>query len=289
MSVPEGPPAENPPGTASPRGAGSVVDDPAELRALYTRDLACHIYALADLAPMFWDHSTWWRDGEAAMGLVGLPGGHRVVYAVSSAAPDDTLALVVAHVDDLPEATLVTGPVGVADALVGSGRVLAWHRTYHRWVLDDRRALAGVDTSLGGSVDVVPLGPDDAEELEAFYALDPGAAFFLPSMLDDGTFVGVREGGSLVAAAGTHVVAHRERAAAIGSVMTAPAARGRGLAAVVTAGVVARLGDRVDVVGLNCSDRNVTAQRIYERLGFRRLLQYEEAEIAAPTTPAWPE
>ena len=53
------------------------------------------------------------------------------------------------------------------------------------------------------------------------------------------------------------------------------------LAATVTAGVWRRLAGRATLVGLNCADRNIAAQRVYARLGFAPILQYEEAEIIA--------
>jgi ribosomal protein S18 acetylase RimI-like enzyme len=254
-----------------------LVDDPDELRAFYATDPGPHIYALADLDEPCWSASQWYRDGDAVVGVVGLPEGDRVVYAVSSVAPEATLDLLIALDTEIPAATLLTGPLGLGAALEQrGGRSLAWNRTYRRYVLGDPSAIAAVDTS-----DVVALDIGDLDELEAFYATDPGAAFFLPSMLDDATFVGVRAEECLVAVAGTHVLAPRVRAAAIGAVLTAPEARGRGLAATVTAGVWRRLEGRATLVGLNCADRNVAAQRVYTRLGFDPILQYEEAEITA--------
>lgn len=254
-----------------------LVDDPDELRVFYGADPGPHIYALADLDEPCWSASRWYRDGDAVVGVVGLPEGDRVVYAVSPVAPEATLDLLIRLDTEIPAATLLTGPLGLGAALAHrGGRALAWNRTYRRYVLGDPSAIAAVDTSA-----VVTLGPEDLGELEAFYASDPGAAFFLPSMLDDATFAGVRHDGRLVAVAGTHVVAPRAQAAAIGAVLTVPEARGRGLAAVVTAGVWRRLEGRVTLVGLNCADRNVAAQRVYTRLGFEPILQYEEAEITA--------
>lgn len=254
-----------------------VVDDPDELRAFYGADPGPHIYALADLDEPCWSASRWYRDGDAVVGVVGLPEGDRVVYAVSSTAPESTLDLLIELDAEIPAATLLTGPLGLGAALVRrGGRTLAWNRTYHRYVLGDAAAIAGIDTTA-----VVALGRDDLDELEGFYATDPGAAFFLPSMLDDATFVGIRSEGRLVAVAGTHVVTPHARAAAIGAVLTAPEARGQGLAATVTAGVWRRLEGRATLVGLNCADRNGAAQRVYTRLGFEPILQYEEAEITA--------
>ena len=58
-----------------------------------------------------------------------------------------------------------------------------------------------------------------------------------------------------------------------------PGHRGRGLGAVVTAGTIHRIADRCAVIGLNVSAGNSTARVIYERLGFRTVLDYDEVVI----------
>lgn len=252
-----------------------VVDDPSRLAAFFAPDRGCHIYGIADLAEPCWSASTWWRRGEAVVGLVGLSEGDRVVYAVSTAAPAETLELLVELSDEIPTETLLTGPLGLGVRLAAAGRDVVWSRTYHRYVLGNdevMRAESGLDA-------VHPLGPDDAEELQAFYDSEPGAAFFLPSMLDDASFVGIRSNDRLIAAAGTHVFDEAAGIAAIGAVLTAPSERGKGLARTVTVGVWHRIRDRVELIGLNCADHNEPAKAVYRRLGFTPVHHYEEAEI----------
>jgi len=79
-----------------------VVSDPGELAALFERDRHDHIYALADLDEPFWSASTWWRNGDAALGLVGLPEGQTIVYAVSTADAQGTLALASELATEIP-------------------------------------------------------------------------------------------------------------------------------------------------------------------------------------------
>ncbi len=251
-----------------------------DLVELYRRDRFDHLYALADLAEPYWSRSRWWRRGDAAVGLVDLgDDGDHVVYAVSTADPDGSLALLVELSPHLPSC-LVTGPLGAAEALRSAGRATVWGRTYHRyhWPLG-RRGDAPPAT-------VRRLGPADLAAITDLHATDPGAAFFVPAMLDDGAFVGVDDGdGGLVAVGGTHVRTPTE--AAIGGVLVAPAARGRGLGRAVTLGVLATLHDDAEAaglepptVGLNCTDRNEPAKRIYLELGFTPGLGYEECELA---------
>lgn len=250
------------------------VTDPGELADLYVPDRGLHIYALADLEEPYWSASSWWRDGDAAVGLVTLPGGEgEVVYAVSSRDPEGSLRLLASLADRLGPGTLVTGPTGVGETLAKS-RSVAWNRTYHRYLLTDPDAVGAP------APDVVDLGPDNVKELLDLYAREPGAAFFRPSMLRHHTFVGIRREGRLVAVAGTHVFSERFGVAAIGAVVTDSAWRRQGLGREVTRGVVGRLTGRVEVIGLNAADRNHAAQRLYDQLGFQAALGYEEAELS---------
>ena len=250
-----------------------VVTDPSELHELYSRDAHLHLYALIDLEEPYWSASTWWRNGDAALGLVGLPDGATVVYAVSSADPSGTLALAAELSPQIPPG-LVTGVTGIAEVLRSIGRPIAWQRGYHRYHLTDRNRVPSVDES------VVALGPSNVDDALALYALAPGAAFFTPAMLSDDTFVGVRHDGELVAIAGTHGISDTKRVAAIGAVFTHPLHRGRGLGTLTTAGVINRIGDRAGTIGLNCTDANTRAIRIYEAMGFEPKLAYEECELA---------
>lgn len=250
-----------------------VVDDPSELAALFKQDTAAHIYALADLAEPYWSRSTWWRSGDAVVGLVGLSDVDRVVYSVSTADPVGTLELLREVEVEIPSC-LVTGPVGVGDLFRGAGRALRWNRRYNRFHLASMRDVPERPAH------VVDLSAADARQALALYAAEPDAAFFLPEMLNDATFVGVREANAMIAIAGTHVVARQHRAAAIGAVFVHPDHRGRGLGKDVTAGVIDRLAGRIDHIGLNCTEHNVTARQIYTSMGFAEGLRYEECELA---------
>ena len=257
-----------------PPAGAVVVTDPAELVDHFSDRRAAHVYALADLEEPFWTPSRWYRRGDAVVGIVSLPGGEgAAVYAVATTAPEATLDLVVDVLPELPSGQLITGPEGLADA-VSARRPLTWHAPHVRHELTDRSRLPD------RAADVVDLGRADLDELNALYATEPGAAFFLDHMIDDDTFVGVRRAGRLVAAAGTHVLSTGQRLAAIGAVYTHPGHRGDGLGAAVTAGVIDRLSDRVDLIGLNVAESNAPARKVYERLGFEPIWRYEECGLA---------
>lgn len=251
-----------------------LVDDPAELEVFFSDDPDTHIYALADLEAPFWEPSSWYRRGEAVVGLVRLPDSNATtVYAVATRDPVASVALTVDLLPLIEPGTLVTAPKGLADA-VRPHRELAWEGPHLRYALVGRGpALTHVTAS------VEPLGTDRLDDLVALYASDPGAAFFLPHMLEYDSFVGVYDEGQLVAAAGTHVLSTAKRCAAIGSVYTRPSHRGQGLGQTVTAAVVQRIAERVDRIGLNVAAHNKPARAAYERLGFQKILTYAEAEV----------
>ena len=254
------------------------VGDPAELVALFARRPEIHIYALGDLDEPFWTSSRWLRRGDAVVGVVPLPESDvTAVYAVSDADPEGTLDLLVDLLAELPVGALVTGPTGLARR-VGEVRSIKDLQPHVKMVLRER-ALLPDRSRLSDQATVRPLDSSHVAELSALHATDPGAAFWLPSMLGDETYFGVWIEGELVAAAGTHLVNEHHSVAAIGGVITHPGHRGRGYAGVVTAGVVERLGSRAATIGLNVVTENEAARLAYTRIGFGVCWGYEEIEL----------
>jgi RimJ/RimL family protein N-acetyltransferase len=268
-------PAPGSSSNGSSRPAGSEVHqvgDPAELAALFGRRPEVHIYGLGDLDEPFWPASRWVRRGDAVVGVVPLPDSDiTAVYAVSDADAEGTLDLLMDLVGELPVGALVTGPTGLARR-VGSVRPIVDLRPHVKMALRQRALLPDAEG-------VRPLDFSHVGELAALHATDPGAAFWLPSMLGDDTYVGLWVDGELVSAAGTHLVSEHHSVAAIGGVITRPDQRGRGYAGRVTAGVIVRLGGRADTIGLNMVTENEPARRAYARIGFDVCWSYEEIEL----------
>jgi ribosomal protein S18 acetylase RimI-like enzyme len=127
----------------------------------------------------------------------------------------------------------------------------------------------------------VRLGPGDYDALVSLHrdgdAAGEAPPFFNAGMLRHGVYYGIREGGAIVAAAGTHVLAERESVAGIGNVYTRRDRRGRGFGAQVSGAVTAELLQLgVRTVVLNVDESNAAAMRVYERLGFERYCEYRE-------------
>lgn len=119
------------------------------------------------------------------------------------------------------------------------------------------------------------LLPIEIVDLNRLYGL--GFTSWLPSdSIANGVYYGVRVDGRLVAAAGTHVISHEARLAAVGNVMTHPDHRNRGYAKLTTAAVTQELLRTCDEVVLNVRSDNPPAIRAYEAIGYREHCRFEE-------------
>jgi len=115
----------------------------------------------------------------------------------------------------------------------------------------------------------------DVGELNKLY--DLGLTSWLPSeSVANGVYYGIRVGGHLVAAAGTHVVSREMGLAAVGNVLTQRDFRGRGYAKSVTGAVTAELLRFCEQVVLNVRSDNPPALAAYSALGYREHTRFEE-------------
>jgi ribosomal protein S18 acetylase RimI-like enzyme len=122
---------------------------------------------------------------------------------------------------------------------------------------------------------VARLVPADSGDLNRLYNL--GLTAWLPAeSIANGIYYGVRIGGRLAAAAGTHVVSRDGRLAVVGNVMTHRDYRGRGFAKLTTGAVTQDLLRICDQVVLNVRSDNPSAIAAYRALGYAEHLRFEE-------------
>jgi RimJ/RimL family protein N-acetyltransferase len=126
--------------------------------------------------------------------------------------------------------------------------------------------------------DVQRLSPLDSGHLNRLYQV--GFASWLPaSSIASGIYYGIRVGGKLVAAAGTHVISPSARLGVVGNVLTHADHRGRGYATAVTSAVTEELLRACDLVVLNVRSDNPPALAAYRRLGYVEHVRFEERLI----------
>ncbi|MGZ6295892.1 MAG: GNAT family N-acetyltransferase [Candidatus Limnocylindrales bacterium] len=119
------------------------------------------------------------------------------------------------------------------------------------------------------------LLPAEIGDLNRLY--DLGFTSWLPSdAVAQGVYYGIRAGGQLVAAAGTHVISPEARMAAVGNVMTHRDFRGRGYAKTTTSAVTQELLRSCDQVILNVRADNPPALAAYRALGYLEHCRFEE-------------
>jgi ribosomal protein S18 acetylase RimI-like enzyme len=135
--------------------------------------------------------------------------------------------------------------------------------------------------------DVRRLLPVESGDLNRLYQLGFGA-WLPPSAIAEGVYFGIRVGGRLVAAAGTHVISQEARLAVVGNVLTHVDYRGRGYAKAVTGAVTAELLRYCDQVVLNVRSDNPPAIQAYRRLGYREHVRFEERLVHRLGSP-WPD
>ena len=122
---------------------------------------------------------------------------------------------------------------------------------------------------------VTRLEAADIVDLNRLYGM--GFAGWLPAeSISNGVYFGVRTGGRLVAAAGTHVISREARMAAVGNVLTHHDFRGRGYAKATTSAVTQELLRMCDDVVLNVRSDNPPALAAYRALGYGEHNRFEE-------------
>lgn|SRR5574341_34461 len=260
----------------------SKLDDLALVRGFLLTDPDYAAYALGDLDPHYAGHTTW-----LAAAQTGEIEGLALLY--------DALT---------PPVLFLMGETSALSALllhgIGPERIFFTALPELESVLrafyevDFVHAMFRMRVAPGGFVRLpdcddhslmpVPLDERHASqvtELHRAAARVDGRAWediaFTPDMLRGGYYQGIFQNGTLLAVAGTHLVAPTERVAAIGNVVVHPDHRRRGLGGLVSQAVTRALLDAgFDRIVLNVWQNNAAAIKIYRRLGFRQVAAFIE-------------
>ena len=256
-----------------------TVTDRGQLRAFLETDRLLAAYAICDLEDREFGKTRWGGafEGDRLVALaleysgitpqpLFVMGRHEGIEAILR----DVIRPRAAYVAALPDAL---------SAVAASYRLDPGPQMVRMWV--DRSRFRPYPA------DVRRLLPSDIGELNRLYQL--GFASWLPSSsIADGVYFGIRLGGHLVAAAGTHVISRDARLAVVGNVLTHVDYRGRGFATAVTGAVTAELLRTADQVVLNVRSDNPPALQAYRRLGYAEHVRFEE-RLAHRLGSPWPD
>jgi len=124
---------------------------------------------------------------------------------------------------------------------------------------------------------VIRLDMQHEPELRALFADAYPSNYFVPRMLESGKYLGYQIDGKVVAVTGVHAYSDEYGVAVLGNITTHPDYRGRGLAGVLTSRLLEELTAENKLVCLNVQRDNIAAIRCYQKLGFVKVHEYEEA------------
>ncbi|MEU6238624.1 GNAT family N-acetyltransferase [Kitasatospora sp. NPDC047058] len=248
------------------------VHDRSELAALLQRDPALHAYELGDLDDFFWPWTVWYRHRDS-VALLYHGNGQSTLLAFERPEDVGTLRELLDGLRPLLPRRFHALVTEGAEDVLGTGPGVEPHGLHLRMALADRaRVLAAAPAG-------EPLTRADLPDLLALYGVAYPDNWFDSRMLDTGQYVGLRDEGGLVAAAGVHVWSPDYRIAVLGNVAAHPRVRGRGLGRAVVATLCARLLDTVDHIALNVKASNSAAVGLYTSLGFDTVGRFHELTV----------
>src|SRR5262249_54236292 len=171
-----------------------------------------HLYALGDLDPFFWQHTTWYgleEHGSITALLLLYSAPETPTLLALSGPPFDALHMLIRSARHLlPPSMYAHLSPGCSEIFADTYHV-ASRGPHYKMALLESAPLARVDTSA-----VVPLSPAEADELRAFYAASYPHAWFYPRMLEAGFCLGIRLNGELASAGSLHVYSQCQGVAA---------------------------------------------------------------------------
>jgi len=252
--------------------------DRSQIRAILTTDERWSAYAIGDLAPGFFEYCDWRVASDGGNGLVLIYRGFDTPVLIAVGQP----GLVESLIDETEAAPTLFLHIRPEIVPIIEARY-ADCQTWAMW----RMSLDPKRYQPAPTKQAVRLGFSELQTLQRLYSDGEGAGespdFFLPSMLAQGIYFGLFEGSDLIAVAGTHLVIPEEGIAAIGNVYTRRDHRGRGHAATLTSAVTNELlRMNLRTIVLNVDQRNETAMRVYQRLGYEQYCPYYEGLAKQP-------
>ncbi|KRT63289.1 MAG: GCN5-like protein N-acetyltransferase [Chloroflexi bacterium CSP1-4] len=254
-----------------------TTTDRVLLRAFLERDRLYAAYAICDLDAREFARTRWGAafDGDRLLAVALEYVGFAPQPLFLMGDPDGVAAVL--HDVIRPRAAYVAGLPAHLAAVERIYRVAPGPPMVRMWV--DRSSFRPAPGA------TARLLPSEIGDLNRLYNL--GFTSWLPAeAVAQGVYYGIRVGGRLVAAAGTHVISEEARLGVVGNVMTRQDHRNRGLAKLTTSAVTQELLRTCDQVVLNVRSDNPAALAAYAALGYREHVRFEE-RLANRRSSGW--
>lgn len=249
------------------------LKDKNEIQAFFSKNVPFHLYSIGDLDDFFWPYTTYyaWKenDGLKAVVLLYTETSLPVLLALAEE-PTATKKPLQSITHLLPGRFYAHLSPGLEEVFEGHHSFVS-HGRHYKMALTHPALLDVVDTS-----QVVPLSPNDLEDMERLYEQSYPGNWFEPRMLETEQYYGIRGTVGLTSVAGIHVYSSAYRVAALGNITTHPDFRRKGLGSAATAKLCQSLLETVDHIGLNVQVDNGGAIRCYRKLGFEVIGSYGE-------------
>lgn len=267
------------------RGAGRLAErlyeveqtrDRDLLRAFLEHDRLGAAYAICDLEEREFAKTRWGiarRGGEPVAVVLEYRGlSPQPLFAMGE--PDGVAAVLKEEIT--PRLVYLAADSSHLPAIEQLYRIDAGPPMLRMWVnRESFRPVSGV---------ALRLLPIEITDLNRLYGLG-FTSWLAPEAITHGVYYGIRQGGRLIAAAGTHVISPTARLGVVGNVMTHPDYRGRGYAKLTTSAVTHELLLTCDDVVLNVRSDNPPAIAAYMALGYREYSRFEERLAHRRGTP----
>ena len=262
----------------------SEIDDFEQIEKFLRNDQDYAAYALGDLAPAYIDKTTWYiasQSGEIdALALIYTGLDPNVLFLMGKMPAMSALLL---HGLG-PETIFFAAPVACSDLLSNIYNI-EYVYSMHRM-----RVTSGTFIPYEKKDDSVPepilLTEDHMESLVKLQKLaskhderEWSDVALTTDMLKAGFYYGIFEKDELIAAGGTHIIAHEIGVATLGNVVTHPDRRREGLGTLISSTVTSALLEaEFKLVVLNVRQNNGPAIRVYRKLGYKRVAEFIEGE-----------
>jgi ribosomal protein S18 acetylase RimI-like enzyme len=229
---------------------------------------------IGDLDDRFLENCTWYSLGDdqgaiKAVALLFRLFDPPTFIAMSDGNESDVADIINAISDQLPTKLYTHFSPGIRESC-DNMRLEKSFGPYHRMVLDTL-----CEPYEGEPIRSLTL--EDMPLIEELYKVAYPGNWFDTSMLIKGHYMGYFDDGTLVGIAGTHIFSPDYDVSALGNIATHPDHRGKGIGAKLTANLCHLLQKHTRHIGLNVKANNPAAIRIYEKVGFRILADFEEA------------